>query len=213
MYFDNESISKEYEKLNFNHPGFDYPLQYRWVKKSDALALSKVIKNSKDHLKGFISWAKFAGNWNFRNITRFVNDLVDCEPPYMHLVFTLGNQIVGMGSLAPAGDSRSVQIALWVAENFDGKGIGTRIALTMEQYAFEVFGYEHLYYQHDALNESSKRLPQKLGFRFSHTFDDSINALDESGFWMSWVKDRPTNLPPGLLQGAPMEQFTEIRFK
>jgi RimJ/RimL family protein N-acetyltransferase len=113
--------------------------------------------------------------------------------------------------LAPVDDPGAVQIALWVAKGFEGKGIGTRIAATMEQYAFEVFGYSRLYYQHDALNESSKRLPQKLGYRFSHTFEEDITAEDETGFWMSWVKDRPIDLEPGLLQGAPMEQFNEIR--
>ena len=211
MKFTDEAIQEEKMNLNVNHVGFNYPLYYRWIKPTDTLQLSRVIKQSKDHLKGYINWARSAGGWNFKTVQNFVNDMVNCEPPRMHLGFFLGKQLVGIGSLAPVDRLDAVQIALWVAKGFEGKGIGTRIASTMEVYAFEVFGYSRLYYQHDALNESSKRLPQKLGYRFSHTFEEEITAEDETGFWMSWVKDRPIDLEPGLLQGAPMEQFNEIR--
>ena len=211
MKFTDEAIQEEKMNLNVNHFPFNHPLYYRWIQPTDTLQLSRVIKQSKDHLKGYINWARSSGGWNFKTVQNFVNDMVNCEPPRMHLGFFLGKQLVGIGSLAPVDDPGAVQIALWTAKGFEGKGIGTRIAATMEQYAFEIFGYSRLYYQCDANNESSKRLPQKLGYRFSHTFDQEITAEDETGFWMSWVKDRPIDLEPGLLQGAPMEQFNEIR--
>ena len=83
----------------------------------------------------------------------------------------------------------------------------------MEMYAFEVWGYSKLYYQCDASNEQSKRLPQKLGFRYSHTFNEEITAQNESGFWFSFVKERPDDLPPAILQGADIQPFLEVRHK
>ena len=213
MEFTEEAIREERERLSFNHPGFDYPLMHRWIKKSDTLEMARVIRSSAHHLKGFISWAKYANTWDFKQIQRFVNDHADPEPPRMHLVFLLGKRIVGMGSLAPMDKMNEVQISLWVADGFHGKGIGTRIARTMEMYAFEVWGYSKLYYQCDASNEQSKRLPQKLGFRYSHTFNEEITAQNESGFWFSFVKERPDDLPPAILQGADIKPFLEVRHK
>ena len=213
MEFSEEAIKEERERLSYNHPGYNYPLMHRWIKKSDTLEMARVIRKSAHRLKGFISWAQYASDWNFKQIQKFVNDHADPEPPRMHLVFLLGKQIVGMGSLAPMDNIDEIQIALFVAEGFQGQGIGKRIARTMEMYAFEVWGYSKLYYQCDASNEDSKRLPQKLGFEFSHTFNAEISAQNESGYWFSFVKDRPSDLPPALFQGADMNQFTQVRHK
>jgi len=211
MDFSEEAIRKEYEERSFNHPGFNAPLMHRRIRPTDTLLLTKALRKSHQHLRGYIGWAQYAGEWNFHQVQRFVNDHVNAEAPREHFLFTIGEQFVGMGSLAPMPDPFSIQIALWVADGFQGKGIGSRIAATLEWHAFEVFGYHHLYYQHDASNESSKRLPQKLGFRFSHTFDDETHAEKETGYWFSWVKDRPECLSPGLLQGVDIEKFMRPR--
>jgi len=211
MDFSEEAIRKEFEERSFNFPGFDAPLLYRRIRSSDSLLLSKAIRKSHNHLQGYIGWAQYAGEWNFHQIQRFVLDHVNSEAPREHFIFLIGRHFVGMGSLAPMPSPFDIQIALWVAEGFHGRGIGTRIAATLEEYAFQVVGYHSLYYQHDASNESSKRLPQKLGFRFSHTFDDEIHAERETGYWFSWVKDRPADLSPGLLQGADIAKFMQVR--
>jgi RimJ/RimL family protein N-acetyltransferase len=211
MDWSEEAIADEFRRLNFNYPGFNAPLMHRRIRPSDALGLSKVIRNSHKHLKGYIGWAKYSKEWNFRQIQLFVNNHINDTKAHDHFLFLIGSQIVGMGSLGPVGDPSDAQVALWVAEGFHGKGIGTRIVATLEWYAFEVYGFHHLFYQHDATNESSKRLPQKLGYRFSHTFDDSVRADDESGYWFSWIKDRPSGLNDGLLQGAPLEEFCRVR--
>ena len=176
MEFTQEAIDEVYKRLSFNHPGFSYPLTHRRIRPSDTLILAQVIRKSHKHLRGYIGWAQYAGKWDFKQIQIFVNDHVNAEHPREHFLFFIGNQMVGMGSLAPMPHPLDIQIVLWVAEGFHGHGIGSRIAATMEWYAFEMCGYAHLYYQHDASNESSKRLPQKLGFTFSHTFDDEIHA-------------------------------------
>ena len=90
MEFSEEAIREERERLSFNHPGFNYPLMHRWIKKDDTLEMARVIRRSAHHLKGFINWAQYAPRWDFKQIQRFVNDHVNPEPPRMHLVFLLG---------------------------------------------------------------------------------------------------------------------------
>jgi len=213
MEFTEQAVAEEFKKLTFNHRGFSHPLTHRRIRPSDTLRLAQVIRKSHKHLRGYIGWAQYAGKWDVYQVQKFVNQHVNDEFPREHFLFFIGNRIVGMGSLAPMFHPLDIQIALWVAEGFHGHGIGPRIAATMEWYAFEVYGYSHLYYQHDATNEASKRLPQKLGFKFSHTFDDDIHAENESGFWYSWVKERPSDLPPAIFQGADFDQFTQVRHK
>jgi hypothetical protein len=96
MEFSEEAIREERERLSFNHPGFNYPLMHRWIRKNDTLEMARVIRRSAHHLKGFINWAQYAPRWDFKQIQRFVNDHVNPEPPRMHLVFLLGKQIVGV---------------------------------------------------------------------------------------------------------------------
>jgi len=211
MQFTEEAIAEERKRLSSNHEGFNYPLTHRRIRPNDTLALSKVLKHSAQHLSGYIEWAQYAKHWSFRQVQLFVNQHVKDEFPREHFLFFIGDEIVGMGSLAPMPHPLDIQISLWVAHGFHGHGIGPRIASTIEWYAFEVYGYAHLYYQHDATNESSKRLPQKLGYRFSHSFDTKVSASNESGFWYSWKKDRPEDLPIGILQGADIEAFCQVR--
>ena len=207
---DKERFREQQRKASVPLHGFRYPLRHTQIKQEHALPLSHVIRNSYKNLSGYISWAQYANRWNFHQVNQFVTEHINAEFPRFHRLFWIGDRIVGMGSLAPMDSPDSIQIALWVANGYHGKGIGTRIAATMQWYAFEVFGYSYLYYQHDATNESSKRLPSKLGFRFSHTFDEDITATSESGFWFSWVKERPDDLPPALFQGRPLEDFTQV---
>jgi RimJ/RimL family protein N-acetyltransferase len=128
------------------------------------------------------------------------------------LLFTIGREVVGFGSLAPMEHKRDVQVSLWVGLGHEGNGIGKWIVQILEFYAFHVFGYDYLYYQHDATNRKSGSLPRKLGFTYSHSFDSEISAKKESGFWFSWIKQRPEGLPPGIIDTGDWDKWSEITF-
>lgn len=195
-----------------NWPGYEYPLACRLIDDGDAKHLYPVMKRSAKSLNGYIGWAKYAPEWDFRTVAAFVKDHLEDDLPRWHLVFSIGKQVVGFGSLAPMNHERDVQVSLWVGIGHEGKGIGKRIVEILEFYAFYVFGYDNLYYQHDSSNRKSGALPPKLGFRFSHAFDLEISALKETGFWYSWVKARPEFLPPGIIDTWNWDMWTEITF-
>ena len=195
-----------------NWPGYDYPLVCRELKKTDSKILYPVMKKNASHLKGYIGWAKYAPSWDFKQVQTFVDDHVKHGRPRFHLIFSIGYDVVGFGSLAPVGSPRDIQVALWVSKNFEGKGIGRWIVTQLEWYAFHVFGYDNVYYQHDASNTRSARLPFLLGYAFSHSFDEEITARNEIGFWYSWKKKRPEGIAPGLIDTGTLENWGEIRF-
>ncbi len=182
----------------------------RRIVPSDAPEMQRLIRDSREHLKGYIEWAAHSANWDFRNINQFVMDHVNAELPREHFVFTIGKRIVGMGSLCPMQDSRTIQLALFVRKGFTGKGIAKRIVKSLENYAFEIIGYETIYYNHDITNTASGRIPRQMGYEYVDCFEAEALAESESGVWLSYKKDRFSNLPPGLIQGASLDRFTNM---
>ena len=195
-----------------NWPGYDYPLVCRELRKTDSKLLYPVMKANAKHLNGYIEWAKYAPSWDFKEVQRFVNDHMNHDLPRFHLLFSIGYDVVGFGSLAPVGKLRDVQVALWVSKDFEGQGIGKWIVTQLEWYAFYIFGYDNVYYQHDASNRRSGKLPSLLGYDFSHSFDEEITAKKETGLWYSWKKRKPAGIPPGLIDTGTLENWQGMRF-
>jgi RimJ/RimL family protein N-acetyltransferase len=191
-----------------NYPGFEFPLEFCPVRPKHKTALIRAVWASHKQLRGYIGWAKYARSWNTNTFSKFVDDHINALLPSQHFVFLIGEEIVGMGSLVGAYTQNDSQIALWVRTGYQGKGIGRAMVETLEYVAFNVWGFHTLYYEHDYTNESSKKLPQKCGFTFSHTRDLEKTAELESGLWFSWKKERPDDLPDAIIQGRPIEDFT-----
>lgn len=202
----------EEEYVTPNWGGYNYPLACRELRVEDARHLFPVMKRSAKMLKGYIGWAKYAPSWDYKTVVSFVNDHVNDDFPRFHLIFTIGKEVVGFGSLAPMPNPRDVQVALWVALGHQGRGIGQWITTVLEWYAFNVFGFDHVYYQHDSSNKKSGKLPQKMGYRWSHSFEDEKHAMSETGLWFSWVKARPDGLPPGVIDTGEWDKWSELRF-
>lgn len=193
-----------------NYPGFSHPLLMRRIQPRDAIEFQRIIKDSRKHLEGYIGWAEHSAKWDFRNINQFVMDHVNAELPREHFVFTIGSQIVALGSLAPMPDPMTIQVALFVRNGFTGKGIAKSVTLSLENYAFEVVGYHSVYYNFDFSNSASAAIPKALGYKYVDVLEFPKTSKSETGIWMSYKKDRDINLPPGILQGTPADVFTRI---
>lgn len=193
-----------------NYPGFSHPLLMRRIQPRDAIEFQRIIKDSRKHLEGYIGWAEHSAKWDFQNINQFVMDHVNAELPREHFVFTLGSKIVALGSLAPMPDPMTIQVALFVRSGFTGKGLAKSVTVSLENYAFQVVGYESVYYNCDFSNAASAAVPKALGYQYVDVFEVAKSAKNETGIWLSYKKDRDVNLPPGILQGMPVEVFTRI---
>jgi len=205
-------IESENPEVIANWPGYDYPLACRVIKSTDAPLLYPVMKKSAKHLRGYIDWAKYSPSWDIEDVQKFVKDHVESEWPRFHLIFTIGYEVVGFGSLAPVDRDRSCQVALWVGVDHKKRGIGAWIVQVLEWYAFHVFGYDHVYYQYDSSNRKSGSLPRQLGYTYSHDFNDEVHAKNETGYWFSFKKARPKNLPPGAIDTGSLDNWDGVTF-
>lgn len=191
-------------------PGYEYPITFRQIEMRDTNLLSKVMKRSSKAIRGYISWGSTVNEWNFKQVQQFVNDHVNDEWPRFHLLFFAGKEIVGFGSIAPMEDPRTAQVSLWVAMGHQGRGIGKWIASVMEWYAFHIFGFDAFYYQFDASNSKSAALPIWLGYEYSHSFEQEIEAEAESGLWHSYVKVKPEGISPGFIDTGDYGNWGKI---
>ena len=207
-------VNEDKQEQDFveNWGNYQYPLACRVLKETDAPILYPAMKKSASRLSGFISWAKYVPSWDIKVVQKFVLDHVNSDFPRFHLIFTIGYEVVGFGSLAPMPDKRSVQVALWTSEGFEGQGIGSWIVTVLEWYAFNVFGFDYCYYQHAVGNERSGRLAARNGFKFSHVFQEKRTAWKEIGYWVSYKKPKPKNIPPGYIDTGTLSNWDGITF-
>lgn len=202
-------IQNETKPVNF--PGYNFPAEFRRLKPTDTLALSKVIRKSRKSLMNYLQWADNSANWGFAQIQKWVMKHINSTDPYRdHFVFLINKEIVGMCSTAPVGIPDQIQLSYWVADGHQGKGIGTAMAVTIEDFAFRVIGWSAVQINHDATNRASGKIPQKLGYQWNGTFEGDNFARSETGFWYSWIKYRPEGLPAGMLQGEDPDYFTKV---
>ncbi len=203
-----EEAELQVRKQRANFPGYRHPLTFRPLKVTDTAILAPVMKKSAPHIKGYIHWGTYASKWNFSDVQSFVSARVQDDFPRFHFLFLIGNQPVALGSLAPMESRMDAQVALVIFHPHQGKGIGPSVVKTLEWYAFNVWGFENLWYQYDATNKNSQKLAKKMGFEFIKTFEDVVTAEQESGLWFSHKKPRPEGLPKGILQGGEMDFWT-----
>jgi RimJ/RimL family protein N-acetyltransferase len=94
--------------------------------------------------------------------------------------FLLLQSAAGAASLVGDGDLRNIEdgtaeVAIMIgARNVQGRGLGTRYAIMLHVFAFQVLGLERLYISVIPANAASRRLFEKLGYEI----DDSPEARD-----------------------------------
>lgn len=206
-----EEIELKVRETRPNHPGYSAPITFRPLKISDSTLLSPIFKREAKSIRNYLGAYQNADKWSFSDANKFVSHMVHAEKfPSMHWLFLIGGHAVGLGSLEPYGsDPRDVQVVLVVFGNHQGKGIGTVISNTLKYLAFEVWGFSNLYWLNDATNVASSKAAQSLGLQLEKSYEDTfIYGERGTGLWYRWKLPRPTNLPPGILQGADIDYWS-----
>lgn len=78
-------------------------------------------------------------------------------------IFCAG-QLVGGTGLHDRNEPGDVEIGYWVDEEWQGRGIATRVTKALTDYAFRFPEVQRVVLKHLVNNERSRRIPEKLGF-------------------------------------------------
>ena len=117
-----------------------------------------------------------------------------------------------MGSLVPYGSNpNDCQVILTVFGSHQGRGWGKVVAQTLKQIAFQVWGFDRLFWLNDSTNIPSSRLAQSIGCELDSIYEDNFILGEKgSGLWNRWVAYRPHPLlHPGILQGASLDYWSQ----
>lgn len=198
-----------------NFPGYNYPPEFRPLKMMDSRILAPILKRDAKTIRTYLGSYQNADRWNLKDAQRFVASRVnDPKFPSFHYLFLCGKEVVGMGSLEAYGDNfKDCQVVLAVFGSHQGRGWGKAIAQTLQQIAFQIWGFERLYWINDATNIASSKLAQAIGCKLEETYEDNfILGENGTGLWYRWVVQRPgERLAPGILQGAPVEYWQQLK--
>ena len=209
----NQEKEWELRKERPNHPGYSHPIQFRPVRMTDTRILGPVFRKESKSIRTYLGSYQHSDKWSVNDVQKFVSALVDPKTfPSLHYLFMIGNQVVGLGSLEPHGpDPRDTQIVLAVFGDHQGRGIGKAIAQTLHYLAFQVWGFDRLYWINDATNFASSKLAQNLGLSLEETYEDEFKYGERgSGLWYRWVSQRPGEAEGGILQGGDVEYWSNV---
>ena len=193
-----------------NFPSYNAKLEFRPLRNTDARLLAPVFRTSAKSIRTYLSTYQHADRWWLKDTQAFVSACVNDEFPAQHWIFIIGNEVVALGSLHSFGGRLDeVQVVLAVFGKNQGRGLGTAIAKTLKKLAFEVWGFQKLWWIVDATNFSSMKLAQKIGCSLDSTFEqEAKHAEMESGLWHRFVIERDPSLAPGILQGASIDYWS-----
>ena len=208
-----EEIELEFrdEETVKNFPSYSAKLEFRPLRKSDAVLLAPVFRSSAKSIRNYLSSYQHADRWWLKDTQAFVSACVNDDFPSMHYLFMIGNQVVALASFHSFGSHpHDIQVVLAVFGEHQGRGIGKAVAKTMKKLAFEVWGFRSLWWIVDATNRPSMRLAQEIGCHRESTFEEEAKHGEAgSGLWHRFVVDRDDTLAPAILQGAPLEYWSE----
>lgn len=132
---------------------------------------------------------KYANNWN---VAKYLTDAfphpynVEDGKIFLEKIFKndpvnvfaieIDGQAVGSIGIHPQKDvhRKSAELGYWLAEPFWGKGIMTRAIKEMIEVAFQTYDINRIFAKPFGINEGSKRVLEKAGFKLEATLEKAI---------------------------------------
>jgi RimJ/RimL family protein N-acetyltransferase len=190
-----------------NVPGYNGKLEFRELKHKDAPLLAPILRTDRSNLSTFLGKYHGHKNWSIKSATGFVSNLLKQPWPTMTWLFLINGEPVGLVSTAPEENIKECQLIISVFSKHQGKGLATSMTRKVLEITEEVFGFERTWWHVDAANQPSLRVAQKCGFQFVGSYDTNSRDRNSTGLYCRLSKERPSDLAPGILQGAPMEYW------
>lgn len=192
--------------------GEDNPsgLTFRPIKTKDALLLRPIFKKHGSKLRDFLSEYEFAESWQFRSAASFVNSVWGApHPNYTYVFLKDEKDVVGVATIASLDDSlMDVQLIYWVNPDFQGQGLGFRMAYTMRWISLDLWGFSSFNYLVAEDNKPSIAVAEKLEMELFRKWSGGArHARKETGEWRHYTQLRNPETQQGIMQGAQRLEY------
>ena len=144
----------------------------------DAQRMVDAVTASIEHLRPRMPWIAFEPQ-TVQQRREFLEGWVNAwirREEFNYGLFS-GESLVGSTGLHVRSGVGTLEIGYWVHVDHVNKGLATLAARTMLEAAFGMACVEAVEIVHDSTNLASRRVPEKLGFRFEGEFLRSSDAV------------------------------------
>ena len=166
-------------------------LVIRPYRSGDAAALVESVTESAEHLRPWMPWIAHEPQ-SVEDRLAFIaegNRAWEAGGDMSFGIF-LGEKLVGGCGLHRRGGPEQLDIGYWVHVDHVGKGYATAAAGALTGAAFLLPGIEYVEIHHDKANVASRRVPEKLGYRFVAETPDERLSPGDTGIDCAWRMDR-----------------------
>jgi RimJ/RimL family protein N-acetyltransferase len=161
----------------------------------DAPAVAAAVRESMEHLAGWMPWANDTAAtiaFQRQRLGDTVRGYDDDDGSWEYAICGPDGTIVGSCGIVVRGDGRR-EIGYWVHAGHVGKGHATRAARLLTDVWRHQRAEPRIEIRCDEANIASASIPRKLGYELEAIIDGPREANNETGRTLMWVLTRHPN--------------------
>ena len=189
----NSFLQHLHSDIPFVPLGEKHQISWKFIQDVDPDALKRVLYENWSHLAYLFPPKTGNPFLDLMTVNRGVNKQRRSQPPEMHLVFFLGEEIVGQGSLLHSHREHP-QVSIWIDQKRTRKGLGDWILWQLEAIAFREMKAKRLLFQHHERNNAAFLLALRNGYTFEEKLLIGLIRGQNQEIWHSWQTAKPLDL-------------------
>ncbi len=177
-------------------------LVIRCPEPKDAPAMDLALRQSLDHLRPWLLWAKDEpANLGKRlEFIRRSRGNFDLGKDFTYFIFNrIETVLLGGSSLSTRLGLDAREIGYWIHEDYINQGFATEVSAALTKVAFEIDHVNRLEIHCNPKNVRSASIPRKLGFIHEATLhnrvEDVNGGLRDAMIWTLFESDYPASPP------------------
>lgn len=153
--------------------------------------LNKLFKITKENQEFLLPWFKWAADISIDNSRNFIKSSL--RKNKLEIGCDLGifykDELVGVIALINYNNKTDeIEIAYWLSNKFNGKGIITKSCRKLESYCFNKLNFDKIYIIAFAENLASRAIPEKLGFKIVNADKEATTINNKKSYYIYYLK-------------------------
>lgn len=143
----------------------DENISLKLIELNDAERVFELTDKSRNYLKEWLPWLDFTKN--VEDTKEFIQSSLKsyAENNSMNTVILFNGEIVGTAGFNSINCSnKTAYIGYWIGEDYQGKGIVTKVVKALTNYAFNNINLNKVEIRVAVENMRSRNVPERLGF-------------------------------------------------
>lgn len=143
----------------------DENVSLKLIELNDAESVFELTDQSRNYLKEWLPWIDFT--INVEDTREFIRGCLKgyAENKSLNTVILYNGKVVGVAGFNSINwSNKTAYIGYWLGEEFQGKGIMTKVAGALTHYAFNYINLNKVEIRAAVENKKSRSVPERLGF-------------------------------------------------